>query len=53
MGNSLTTVPWIFTSFPSETFKKEVGNALLEYVQGSKKWDDVKNTVTEKWKSER
>lgn len=51
--DSLTTVPWIFTSFPSETFKKEVGNALLEYVQGSKKWDDVKNTVTEKWKSER
>lgn len=52
-NDSLKTVPWIFTSFPSETFKKEVGNSLLEYVQGSKKWDDVKNTVTEKWKSER
>lgn len=46
-------VPWIFTAFPSENFKKETGSALLDYVQGAKSWDEVKNIVVEKWKSER
>ncbi|MBR2039868.1 MAG: carbohydrate ABC transporter substrate-binding protein, partial [Clostridia bacterium] len=46
-------IPWIFTAFPSEAFKKDVGNALLEYAQGTKKWDDVEKTVISKWKSER
>lgn len=50
---NLDTVPWIFTSFPSDVFKTEVGGALLEYVQGSKQWDDVENTVKSMWKSER
>ncbi|MBR6533415.1 MAG: ABC transporter substrate-binding protein [Clostridia bacterium] len=48
-----TVVPWIFTAFPSENFKKETGSALLDYVQGSKTWDEVKQTVVDKWKSER
>lgn len=47
------TVPWIFTSFPSDVFKTEVGGALLEYVQGNKEWQDVENTVKSMWKSER
>lgn len=51
-GN-LTAVPWIFTSFPSEVFKTEVGGALLEYVQGDREWQDVENTVKSMWKSER
>ncbi|MBQ8203115.1 MAG: ABC transporter substrate-binding protein [Clostridia bacterium] len=50
---SLTTVPWIFTSFPSENFKTEVGSELLQYVQGSREWKDVVATVKDKWKSER
>ncbi len=51
-GNTVT-VPWIFTAFPSENFKKETGNALLDYVQGTKNWDEVKKVITDKWKSER
>ena len=47
------TVPWIFTSFPSDVFKTEVGGALLEYVQGNKAWEDVEATVKSMWKSER
>ena len=47
------TTPWIFTGFPSETFKKETGNVLLEYVQGSKKWEEVREKVINTWKSER
>ncbi len=51
--NTKQTVPWIFTSFPSDVFKTEVGGALLEYVQGNKSYEDVENTVKSKWKSER
>ncbi len=47
------TVPWIFTSFPSDVFKTKVGGDLLEYVQGTKKWEDLENTVKSAWKSER
>lgn len=45
-------IPWIFTAFPSEEFKKEVGSSLLDYVQGNKKWDEIKKTIIDKWKSE-
>lgn len=48
-----TTVPWSFAAFPSQNYKNAVGAVLLEYVQGGKKWDDVKNTVITKWKSEK
>lgn len=47
------TVPWIFTAFPSENYKKATGSALLDYVQGTNGWGDVEKTVKEKWKSER
>ncbi|MBP3705824.1 MAG: carbohydrate ABC transporter substrate-binding protein, partial [Clostridia bacterium] len=48
----LTTVPWVFTSFPSDTFKTTVGSALLDYVQGDKKWEQVRKAVKDTWKSE-
>ena len=51
--DSVKTIPWIFTSFPSEAYKKDVGSALLDYVQGHKSWGDVEKTITDKWKSER
>ncbi len=47
------TVPWIFTSFPSDVFKTKVGDGLLQYVQGNNEWQDVSNTVKSIWKSER
>ncbi len=47
------TVPWIFTSFPSDAFKTEVGSSLLDYVQGDAKWEDVFKRIKNKWKSER
>lgn len=51
--DSVKNIPWSFTAFPSEAFKKDVGSALLDYVQGGKKWEDVKKVITDKWKSER
>lgn len=50
---SLKSVPWIFTSFPSETFKSEVGSGLLDYVQGAADWTSVVDRIKKKWKSER
>jgi len=50
---SVENISWIFTAFPSDVFKKEVGSALLDYVQGTKSWDEVKKIITDKWKSER
>lgn len=50
---SIENIPWAFSAFPSEAFKKDVGSALLDYAQGEKKWDDVRKILTDKWKSER
>lgn len=47
------TIPWVFTAFPSDVFKTEVGGTLLEYVQGGREWKDVENKVKSMWKSER
>ena len=49
----LVSVPWIFTSFPSENYKKSVGAKLLEYVQGSVDFSEVEKTVKDEWKRER
>ncbi len=51
--DTTVTIPWIFTAFPSENFKKEVGSGLLDYVQGEADWDTLKKTIIDKWKSER
>lgn len=52
MEKDVTSVPWTFAAFPSENFKNDFGDALLEYAQGQKGWDDVVNTVQESWKTE-
>ena len=49
MERDKTTVEWVFSSFPGLDFKDSVGSALLEYVQGSKTWDDVKKTTVDSW----
>lgn len=46
------SVPWTFTTFPSETFKNEFGDALLMYAQGQVSWDEVKETMVESWARE-
>lgn len=51
--DNLNTVPWIFTSFPSQNFKDTFASALLEYVQGTQDWDYVVTTVKDSWKAEK
>lgn len=51
-NTNLYNAPWDFTVFPSQTFKNNVGAALLQYAQGTMKWDDVKQLVITQWQSE-
>lgn len=53
MNNAeVTTIPWNFTVFPSQTFKEDFGASLLQYAQGSKEWDKVKEDFVKNWKNE-
>jgi raffinose/stachyose/melibiose transport system substrate-binding protein len=49
---NIETIPWNFTVFPSQTFKSDFGSALLQYSQGTKTWNDVKNIFVNRWESE-
>lgn len=53
MESGRTSIPWTFAAFPSEAFKDYFGDALLEYAQGTKSFDEVKQAATDAWKSER
>lgn len=53
MNKGTTSVAWTFAAFPSENFKNNFGDALLEYSQGKKTWDDVVKVVKESWKTEK
>ena len=50
---NVQTIPWIFTSFPSENFKTQLGSVLLGYAQGDNTWEDVRQGAIKFWKSER
>ncbi|WP_101697652.1 ABC transporter substrate-binding protein [Clostridium minihomine] len=50
--DGVTSVAWNFTVFPNQTFKDDFGAALLQYAQGTKSWDDVKQQVVTQWKAE-
>ncbi|MFI2857299.1 ABC transporter substrate-binding protein [Paenibacillus sp. JSM ZJ436] len=53
MDEGTTSVAWTFAAFPSEEFKNQFGDALLQYAQGSATWEQVASTVTESWKAEK
>lgn len=52
-NENVKTIPWAFAGFPSEEFKTTFGDALLQYVQGNTTFDKLKETVKNKWQSER
>lgn len=45
-------IPWDFTVFPGQKFKTDLGAALLQYAQGTKTWDEVKQTFVRRWAEE-
>lgn len=50
--DNVTTIPWDFTVFPSQTFKENFGASLLSYAQGTKTFEQVKNDMIADWKKE-
>lgn len=47
-----TQVSWNFTMMPSEQWKNDLGNALLEYAQGTGDWSAVKTAFVDGWAKE-
>lgn len=55
IADGKTAVSWNFSSIPSETWKNNVGSALLQYAQGSQsdeEWDAVKSAFVDGWATE-
>lgn len=50
--DGVTTIPWNFTIFPSQTFKDDFGSDLLQYSQGKIDFKELKNRVVKNWESE-
>lgn len=50
---NLETVSWDFLTFPSQTFKDNLGASLLEYATGNQDWDTLVETTIEDWKVEK
>ena len=53
MEKDVDNLEWAFNSFPSQQFKDDFGNAILEYIQGKRDWKHVETTFKNSWKSER
>ena len=53
MESGKDVIPWVFTTFPSQTFKDNFGSSLLEYAQGNMSWDDLTGYVKEQWSLEK
>ena len=47
-----TQVSWNFTMMPSEEWKNQVGQALLQYAQGTGDWSAVKTAFVDGWATE-
>lgn len=47
-----TAVPWDFVFMPSQTWKDNLGSAMLEYAQGTGSWDSVKKAYVDGWATE-
>lgn len=45
-------VSWAFTTIPSETWKNQLGAAMLEYAQGSGDWNAVRTAFVDGWAAE-
>ncbi|MDD3203702.1 MAG: carbohydrate ABC transporter substrate-binding protein, partial [Pygmaiobacter massiliensis] len=53
IADGKTSVLWCFTTMPSEEWKNGVGNALLEYAQGTGDWSAVTKAFVDGWATEK
>ena len=49
----VTSVMWVFNAIPSEEWKNQLGDALLQYFEGKVDWATVKATAVDAWTAEK
>lgn len=52
-NKDLETIPWVFTTFPSQNFKDDFGQALAQYASGQMKWPEVVKLFKTEWAAEK
>lgn len=52
-NKELTTVPWIFTTYPSSQFKDDFGQDLTQYATGNMSWKTVVKKFQDGWIAEK
>lgn len=49
----ITSITWVFNAIPSEVWKDNLGDALLQYYQGKADWAKVEATAIDGWAAEK
>ena len=52
LDEGYTPVTWAFVTIPSETWKNDLGAAMLEYAQGTGDWNAVERAFVDGWAQE-
>ncbi len=52
-NDKLTTIPWVFTTYPSQDFKDKFGQDLSQYAIGKMDWNTVVKNFTDEWAAEK
>ena len=50
--DGVTAVPWVFGGIPSEQWKADFSQAMLEYINGRYTWDQVTAAAQDAWARE-
>ena len=50
--DGITSVPWVFGGIPSEQWKADFAQAMLEYINGRYTWDQVTQVAIDAWARE-
>ena len=50
--DGVSSIPWVFNGIPSEQWKTDFAQAMLEYINGRYTWDQVTQTAIDAWARE-
>ena len=50
--DGVSSIPWVFNGIPSEQWKADFAQAMLEYINGRYTWDQVTQTAIDAWARE-
>ena len=51
--DGVSSVIWVFNAIPSEEWKNQFGDAMLQYFEGKKDWSAVEKIAVDAWASEK